>query len=155
MVALGDAAGDGQADAEAAGAAAGGVGPIEAVKQLAWVQLRGGVAPVGGGEHHPPAALGQGEGDGRAGQGVFDGVVQEDGHQLPQGVFVPGVDKAGTISGFADENAVSGYARTAMAWANGAGLISGMGDNTLAPRGTATRGQAAVILMGLDKLAGL
>lgn len=32
---------------------------------------------------------------------------------------------------------------------------SGMGDNTLAPRGTATRGQAAVILMGLDKLAGL
>ena len=60
-----------------------------------------------------------------------------------------------SIGGFADNSSVSGYARTAMAWANGAGLISGMGDNTLAPRGTATRGQAAVILMGLDKLAGL
>lgn len=60
-----------------------------------------------------------------------------------------------SIGCFADNSSVSGYARTAMAWANGAGLISGMGDNTLAPRGTATRGQAAVILMGLDKLAGL
>lgn len=65
------------------------------------------------------------------------------------------VSQTGSIGGFADNSSVSGYARTAMAWANGAGLISGMGDNTLAPRGTATRGQAAVILMGLDKLAGL
>lgn len=65
------------------------------------------------------------------------------------------VSQTGSIGGFADNSSVSGYARTAMAWANGAGLISGMGDNTLAPRGQATRGQAAVILMGLDKLAGL
>lgn len=65
------------------------------------------------------------------------------------------VSQTGSIGGFTDNSSVSGYARTAMAWANGAGLISGMGDNTLAPRGTATRGQAAVILMGLDKLAGL
>ena len=65
------------------------------------------------------------------------------------------VSQTGSIGGFADNSSVSGYARTAMAWANGAGLISGMGDNTLAPRGTATQGQAAVILMGLDKLAGL
>ena len=65
------------------------------------------------------------------------------------------VSQTGSIGGFADNSSVSGYARTAMAWANGAGLISGMGDNTLAPRGTATRGQAAVILVGLDKLAGL
>lgn len=65
------------------------------------------------------------------------------------------VSQTGSIGGFADNSSVSGYARTAMAWANGACLISGMGDNTLAPRGTATRGQAAVILMGLDKLAGL
>ena len=65
------------------------------------------------------------------------------------------MSQTGSIGGFADNSSVSGYARTAMAWANGAGLISGMGDNTLAPRGTATRGQAAVILMGLDKLAGL
>ena len=65
------------------------------------------------------------------------------------------VSQTGSIGGFADNSSVSGYARTAMAWANGAGLISGMGDNTLAPRGTATRGQAAMILMGLDKLAGL
>ena len=62
------------------------------------------------------------------------------------------MSQTGSIGGFADNSSVSGYARTAMAWANGAGLISGMGDNTLAPRGTATRGQAAVILMGLDKL---
>ena len=43
------------------------------------------------------------------------------------------VSQTGSIGGFADNSSVSGYARTAMAWANGAGLISGMGDNTLAP----------------------
>ena len=49
--------------------------------------------------------------------------------------------------GFSDSGAISAYAREAMAWAVDAGLITGMGGNTLAPQGTATRAQVAAILM--------
>ena len=34
-----------------------------------------------------------------------------------------------------------------MQWAVGSGLLSGNGDGTLAPKGTATRAQVAKILM--------
>jgi hypothetical protein len=36
-----------------------------------------------------------------------------------------------------------------MGWAGGAGLISGMGDGTVAPQGTATRAQVAAMVMRL------
>ena len=39
------------------------------------------------------------------------------------------------------------YAEAAMAWANGAGLITGVSDTTLQPRGNSTRAQVATILM--------
>ncbi|MFR8332404.1 MAG: S-layer homology domain-containing protein [Oscillospiraceae bacterium] len=38
---------------------------------------------------------------------------------------------------------VSEYAEEAMAWAVGSGILQGMEQNLLAPRGTATRAQAA------------
>lgn len=53
----------------------------------------------------------------------------------------------GDMSGFADEGAVSDYAREAVAWAVGVGLISGMGDGTISPGGSASRAQVATILM--------
>lgn len=34
-----------------------------------------------------------------------------------------------------------------MAWANGAGLVTGTSDTTLSPTGSAVRGQVATILM--------
>ena len=51
--------------------------------------------------------------------------------------------------GYADADQVGEFARDAMAWANGAGLINGTIDNRLNPVGTATRAQAAVMLYNL------
>lgn len=53
---------------------------------------------------------------------------------------------AGSIEGFSDASQVSSYAVEPMGWAIGNGLISGVGNNTLAPKGNATRAQAATIL---------
>lgn len=53
----------------------------------------------------------------------------------------------GDLSGFTDQAAISGYAQGAMTWAVGMGLVSGMGDGTVAPAGSATRAQVATILM--------
>ena len=51
----------------------------------------------------------------------------------------------GGVDSFND--AGSGYATDAMRWAVETGLISGIGNNTLAPQGNATRAQLATILM--------
>ena len=53
----------------------------------------------------------------------------------------------GSITGFSDASQVSSYAAEPMGWAIGNGLISGVGNNTLAPKGNATRAQVATILM--------
>ena len=47
---------------------------------------------------------------------------------------------------YQDAAQVSDYATQALAWACGAGLITGTTDTTLSPRGSATRAQVAVIL---------
>ena len=52
----------------------------------------------------------------------------------------------GSVNTFPDAGSVSGFAADAMAWAVENGLISGMGDGTLAPQGQATRAQVAAIL---------
>ncbi len=51
------------------------------------------------------------------------------------------------LSGYADASAVSDWAYDALSWANAEGLIGGMSATELAPRGSATRAQAAAILM--------
>lgn len=56
------------------------------------------------------------------------------------------MDADGDLSKFSDASAVSKYAEAAMAWANAEGLITGMGNGTLAPQGSATRAQIAAIL---------
>ena len=58
---------------------------------------------------------------------------------------------SGSLAGFPDAAAVSGYAQTSMVWATDAGLINGVmqpdGTSLLDPTGNATRAQIATILM--------
>ncbi|MCI2105889.1 MAG: S-layer homology domain-containing protein [Intestinimonas sp.] len=61
--------------------------------------------------------------------------------------------KTADISTFTDASSVSGYAMGAMQWANAEGLISGTTAAALVPNGTATRAQAATILMRLAESA--
>ena len=60
------------------------------------------------------------------------------------------VSVSGDVSGFPDADKVDGYARSALAWAVGVGLISGSTDEhgnvVLDPQGSATRGQIAAII---------
>ena len=51
------------------------------------------------------------------------------------------------ISEFTDGSSVSDYATDAVTWALSEGILTGMGDGILAPQGTATRAQAAAMLM--------
>lgn len=57
------------------------------------------------------------------------------------------VSTSGNITSFSDAAQISSYAESPMSWAVSTGLISGVGNNTLAPKGNATRAQAATILM--------
>lgn len=57
----------------------------------------------------------------------------------------------GDLDNFSDSSKVSGWATAALAWANGEGLINGNTDGTLAPNGTAIRGQAASIMAKFDQ----
>ena len=65
-----------------------------------------------------------------------------------------GMDVSGKadLTVFADSDKVSSYAEEAMAWAVDAGIIDGVGNNTLAPRNNATRAQVAAMLMRFDQL---
>ena len=56
------------------------------------------------------------------------------------------VSDQGNLSAFADADTISAYAKQAMAWANGAGLINGVENNRLNPTGQAFRSQVAAIL---------
>ena len=56
----------------------------------------------------------------------------------------------GSLSSYPDAGEVSGYAVDAMKWAVGHNLINGT-TKGLDPKGTATRGQIAVILEAMDK----
>lgn len=55
--------------------------------------------------------------------------------------------ETGSLDTFPDAGEVSEYAVAPMEWTVGTGLIAGMEDNTLRPQGTATRAQAATLLM--------
>ena len=55
------------------------------------------------------------------------------------------VSASTSLDGFADADDVSDYAVEALEWAVAEELVNGMGDNTVAPQGTATRAQVATI----------
>ena len=58
----------------------------------------------------------------------------------------PDVSGSDGLDQFTDAASISGYARTAMAWASQQGLVNGT-NGTLSPRGSATRAEIATILM--------
>lgn len=57
------------------------------------------------------------------------------------------VTASADLSTFAGNASVSAWAQPAMQWAVAEGYISGMGDNQLAPQGTATRAEIASVIM--------
>jgi len=52
----------------------------------------------------------------------------------------------GALSQFKDAGSISGYAKDAVSWAVGAGLIVGRTETAVEPAGTATRAEVATIL---------
>ena len=54
---------------------------------------------------------------------------------------------AADLSAYQDADQISGWALTALQWAHAEGLINGYSSTRLAPKGTATRAEAAVIFM--------
>ena len=57
------------------------------------------------------------------------------------------VSASKSLSAYTDVDDIGDWALTAMKWANAKGLITGMTDTTLEPKGTATRAQVATIIM--------
>lgn len=50
------------------------------------------------------------------------------------------------VSGFSDSGRIHAWAKDAIEWGAASGLISGIGDNLLDPRGYSTRAQVAVVI---------
>lgn len=63
-------------------------------------------------------------------------------------------DSRADLSIFADLDSLSAYAKEPMSWAVAQGLFSGVSADTLAPGGSTTRAQAAVILTAFSKAQG-
>ena len=57
------------------------------------------------------------------------------------------VSVRGDLSGYTDVGKISDYAKEAMSWAVASGLIQGVSKTTLAPKGSATRAQSAVLVI--------
>lgn len=55
------------------------------------------------------------------------------------------------LSSFADAASVSAYAQKPLAWAHAQGIVNGTSTATLSPGGSATRAQAAMMLMQFGK----
>jgi len=86
-------------------------------------------------------------------QGVTDGsrplseITREQlATMLWRNAGMPAPGAAADLSRFSDVNSVSGYALTAVRWAVSTGIINGA-DGKLDPKGTATRAQAAAMVM--------
>ena len=56
------------------------------------------------------------------------------------------VTELADLSAFTDAESISGYAVTALRWANAAGIVGGYNDSTLRPQGNARRSEAAAML---------
>ena len=56
------------------------------------------------------------------------------------------VTELNDLSAFTDAESISGYAVTALRWANAAGIVGGYNDSTLRPQGNARRSEAAAML---------
>ncbi len=61
-------------------------------------------------------------------------------------------DASGSLERFTDAQSCSSYAVPALQWAVGAGILNGMTDGSLAPKGQATRAQIAQMMMKFSAL---
>ena len=108
-----------------------------AVKAITWAEQTGVVAGIG--------------------DGLFDPTANVTREEFAQMMYNYASYKEydltleGDLSQFEDASAISGWAETAMSWADGSGLINGHDDGTIDPQGTTTRAQAASILMNFDQ----
>ena len=57
-----------------------------------------------------------------------------------------------SLSKFADEKQISGYARPAMSWAVSQALMNGVTKTTLQPQGTCPRSQCATMMVAFDRI---
>ena len=57
----------------------------------------------------------------------------------------------GDLTQFPDAGSISGWAETALSWANGNGLINGHENGTIDPKGSTIRAQAASIMANFDQ----
>ena len=57
-----------------------------------------------------------------------------------------------SVQNYSDAAQISGYAVAPFEWAVSAGVISGVGNNRIAPQSNATRAQCATVLMRFDQL---
>lgn len=62
------------------------------------------------------------------------------------------VSKRADISVFGDKEQISDWAMDSVMWANASGLVNGVGESLLSPKGFATRAQTAQILMRFDSI---
>lgn len=69
---------------------------------------------------------------------------------------VEGADTSASapLNAYSDASSVSAYAADAMSWCVGSGLVNGMTSATLAPKGTATRAQAAAMVQRFAEYTG-
>ncbi len=81
--------------------------------------------------------------------------VQEDGTTVgdtsSEPFTIEVTRKSADLTAFADVSEISGYAKDALSWANASGLISGRSASVLAPKDTATRAEAASILVRFEQ----
>lgn len=104
---------------------------------VTWAAENGVVAGVGNGRFDPSGAVTR-----EQTAAILFNYAQSRGYD---------VSARADLSVFPDAGSVSAWAQSALAWANASGLISGAvrsGQTVLAPQGSASRAQVAMILMG-------
>ena len=108
-----------------------------AVKAITWAEQTGVVAGIG--------------------DGLFDPTSNVTREEFAQMMYNYAsykeydLTREGDLSQFEDASAISGWAETAMSWANGSGLINGHeATGLIDPAGTTTRAQAASIITNFD-----
>ena len=60
---------------------------------------------------------------------------------------------SGNLSKITDANAISDYAKPAVAWAVANGVVNGFPDGSFQPQGNATREQMAAIMARFDRMS--
>ena len=111
--------------------------PTWSVGAIAWAQDTGVVAGMGDNEFAPNAKV----------------TREQFAQMLYNYAKYKGYDltATGDLTQFPDAGSISGWAETALSWANGKGLINGHENGTIDPKGSTIRAQAASIMANFDQ----